>query len=220
MPEAKQPTADEKMAAIHDAFDKMNARLDDMCKRMDAMLAKRAAKKDAKGGADMEDQPEEMAADNDPGGEVRDKIPEWAKGKTDVDEENERGEAQQRADAVAMSWGLRADRPLWGEPTLKYRIRQANRFKRYSPEFKNADLRLVSDRATFEAAEKRIYADAVAASTSNEYQAPGVLREVRRPDQSGRMISEFYGPVSVTLAPFRSPVYRVKRINKNPGEYW
>ena len=208
-----EPTTDEKM----DAWSK---RMDAMCDRMDAFIeehGKKSAKRDAKKDEGM-GEPEEMAADDagDPDDDDGTEAPRQRKVMTDAATENALLEAQSKADAVAMHWGKRAPRAMIGESVRTYRRRLANMFREHSPDYRRADLSLISDPSAFAAAEKQIYADAVRASHDNDAQPRGVLREIQRTDQSGRIISEFVGSVGVTLDPFRLTPMRVRRIVKNP----
>jgi hypothetical protein len=131
-------------------------------------------------------------------------------------------EVQHRFDSVAMSWGMRAPPPMMGESLLSYRRRMARKFQQHSERFKNSDLRTIKPGPTFDAIEKEILECAERAARSNDDGGSGMLRELKRNDQSGRAISEFYGNVSAdngALAPFRLPRMRVK-IEKPPGQYW
>lgn len=218
-----EPTPEEKM----DAWTK---HMDDMCDRMDAFMAKHSSKKDKRGdgmGAE-EGEPAEMASDDDradegtddPSTDIEDRLPPYARRKmADAAHENQLLEAQTKADAVARHWGKRAPMAMMGEPVRVYRRRLASMFKQHSPSFAKADLQLIRDPASWDIAEQQIYADAIKASSDNSAHPPGQLREVTRQDQTGRQISEFYGSVGVTLAPFRSEVFKVRRINRNADNY-
>ena len=208
-----EPTNDEKM----DAWGK---RMDAMCDAMTEFMAKHA-KKDAKRAKDDDDEGEgeatEMAADDAEDEGEPEMTPGARRKAADAKAEEAMAHAQQRADNVARHWGLRAPMPQLGESVRVYRRRALNLLKQHSPDYRRADLALISDKAAFDAAEKQIFADAIKASSQNSSHAR--LHEIQRMDQSGRLITEFVGPVSETLAPFRSQVFRVKRINNQPSAY-
>jgi len=155
------------------------------------------------------DPSEEGEHEHDDGNHRQDRGRRKAAADAAREEAEELGVAQQRADAAASLWGRRVDRPMIGETSRAYRIRQLNRFKEHSPSYRNAKLDLVRDAAALDAAERQIYADSAQAAQSNEHVGPGLLREIRKRDRTGREISEFYGDVAACLAPFRLPAQRV-----------
>jgi hypothetical protein len=294
-----EPTRDDKMSAMHDAFGKMCDRMDAMGKRMDAFMSKHAKKdaeeepeekKDAKAdeGEDMEgmsdkkkdaaedepkkdaktdkkdksfdkwakeeggepehkddaktdkkdgeekpeDKPEEMASDDKKDAKA-DARADALQARIDVleresrqnrrrapvsDEElNAIAEAQTAWDNAAQSHGLRASRPMDGETLEGYERRHAKRFQKHSTKWGKVDLTALPSEV-LAIALPEIRADARRAADIPGTGAEAVLREIRTADRTGRIISEFVGPVSATLAPFRMPVMRVKRINNNPGQ--
>jgi hypothetical protein len=142
-------------------------------------------------------EPRKLAADSDRIVRMRDKL----------------AEAQQRADSVANSWGERAPRPLDGEGLRAYRIRLLKNYKHNSADYKEVPLEQLRalPPAMFDVAEKRIYADSLAASARPTV-APGYLRAVKRADEAGRVITTYFGEPRVWMAPFSGPVQRVSRI--------
>ena len=135
-----EPTPEEKM----DAWTK---RMDDMCDRMDAFMAKHSSKKDKRGdgmGAE-EGEPAEMASDDDradegtddPSTDIEDRLPPYARRKmADAAHENQLLEAQTKADAVARHWGKRAPMAMMGEPVRVYRRRSGLDVQAAQPELR------------------------------------------------------------------------------------
>jgi hypothetical protein len=126
------------------------------------------------------------------------------------------GEAQTAWDSTAQAHGQRASRPMDGETLESYERRHAKRFQQFSKRWGKVDLTELPP-AVQQIAFPEIRADARKAADFLSDGATPVLREIRTADRTGRIISEFVGPVSATLAPFRMPVMRVRRINNNPG---
>lgn len=128
-------------------------------------------------------------------------------------------EAQTEWDTVCQATGQRPTRPLDGEPLDTFNRRNAKRFQAHSVKWGKVDLVSLPP-SVLNIAVPEIRADAMAAAYRGDPEGPdAVLREIRRPDRTGRIISEFVGPVSATLAPFRMPASRVKRINNQPGAF-
>lgn len=138
------------------------------------------------------------------------------------DELNALAERQQEWDRVAQMHGLRASRPLDGERIESYDRRIAKVFQKHSPKWKDADLSAMPLEIVNRVIGPEIRADAISAAYRVEPMEGGMLREVRRADRTGRVISEFVGPVDAmngALAPFRMPSARVQRINTNPNQF-
>ncbi|MFJ5338355.1 NUDIX domain-containing protein [Pectobacterium sp. CHL-2024] len=128
------------------------------------------------------------------------------------EERNEVADAQVKADSVFSSFGRRAPAPLSGEKPLAYRRRMAIQLQEHSPDFKTADLSSIADASMFSFAERQIYADAQAAASLSV--GPGMLREIKRADATGRQISTFEGDPEATWAPFKSGKRQVIGFNK------
>ncbi len=116
-------------------------------------------------------------------------------------ERNEVADAQVKADSVFSSFGKRAPAPLSGEKPMAYRRRMMIQLQEHSPDFKAVDLSSIADSALLGFAEKQIYADAQSAASLSV--GPGMLREIKRPDATGRQISTFEGDPAATWAPFQ-----------------
>ncbi|QLU14945.1 NUDIX domain-containing protein [Citrobacter freundii] len=126
-------------------------------------------------------------------------------------ERNEVADAQVKADSVFSAFGKRAPAPLSGEKPLSYRRRLLVQLQEHSPDFKSVDLSSIADAALLGFAEKQIYADAQSAASLSV--GPGMLREIKRADATGRQISTFEGDPSATWAPFQSGKRQVTSFN-------
>lgn len=127
------------------------------------------------------------------------------------EERNEVADAQVKADSVFSCFGKRAPVPLSGEKPLAYRRRLMIQLQEHSPDFKSVDLSSISDSALLSVAEKTIYADAQKSASLSV--GPGMLREIKRADATGRQISTFEGDPAATWAPFQSGKRQVTSFN-------
>lgn len=127
------------------------------------------------------------------------------------EERNEVADAQVKADSVFSSFGKRAPIPLSGEKPLAYRRRLMIQLQEHSPDFKSVDLSAIADSALLSVAEKTIYADAQ--KSANLSIGPGMLREIKRADATGRQISTFEGDPAATWAPFQAGKRQVTSFN-------
>ncbi|MGM8634176.1 NUDIX domain-containing protein [Enterobacter roggenkampii] len=127
------------------------------------------------------------------------------------EERNEVADAQVKADSVFSCFGKRAPVPLSGEKPLAYRRRMMIQLQEHSPDFKSVDLSSIADSALLSVAEKTIYADAQKSASLSV--GPGMLREIKRADATGRQISTFEGDPAATWAPFQSGKRQVTSFN-------
>ncbi|HHL7641304.1 TPA: NUDIX domain-containing protein [Citrobacter freundii] len=127
------------------------------------------------------------------------------------EERNEVADAQVKADSVFSCFGKRAPVPLSGEKPLSYRRRLMIQLQEHSPDFKSVDLSSIADSALLNVAEKQIYADAQKSASLSV--GPGMLREIKRADATGRQISTFEGDPAATWAPFQSDKRQVTSFN-------
>lgn len=175
--------------------------------------AKEKADAEAKEKADAE-AAEEKAAKEKADSELRQQIADL---KTRIptelsdEERNEVADAQVKADSVFSCFGKRAPVPLSGEKPLAYRRRLMIQLQEHSPEFKAVDLSSIADSALLGFAEKQIYADAQKSASLSV--GPGMLREIKRADATGRQISTFEGDPAATWAPFQSGKRQVTSFN-------
>ena len=174
--------------------------------------AKEKADAEAKEKADAEDaeRMEKEKADSQLRQEIADlrsRIP----AELSDEERNEVADAQVKADSVFSCFGKRAPVPLSGEKPLAYRRRLMIQLQEHSPDFKGVDLSAIADSALLGIAEKQIYADAQ--KTASLSVGPGMLREIKRADATGRQISTFEGDPAATWAPFQSGKRQVTSFN-------
>jgi hypothetical protein len=135
-------------------------------------------------------------------------------------DENDRLTAQYEYDrAFQAVKGERAPQPISGQSARSYRLYCMKPLQKYSDAWKDVNLeRLPSD--AFRLADAQIRADAIRiGNDSSEMQrfegakAGALLREIRKQDRAGRIISEFVGPtdaVNGMFTPFRQPAMRAK----------
>ena len=174
--------------------------------------AKEKADADAKEKADAE--AEEKAAKEKADSELRQQIADLrSRIPTELSDEerNEVADAQVKADSVFSCFGKRAPVPLSGEKPLAYRRRLMIQLQEHSPDFKSVDLSSIADSALLSVAEKTIYADAQKSASLSV--GPGMLREIKRADATGRQISTFEGDPEVTWAPFKSVKRQILSFN-------
>lgn len=127
------------------------------------------------------------------------------------EERNEVADSQVKADSVFSSFGKRAPVPLSGEKPMAYRRRLMVQLQEHSPDFKSVDLSSIADSALLGFAEKQIYADAQKSASLSV--GPGMLREIKRADATGRQISTFEGDPAATWAPFQLGKRQITSIN-------
>lgn len=104
-------------------------------------------------------------------------------------------DAQEAAQRVFSAWGMDAPYPFSTENIAAYKVRCLTKMQQHSPVWKSVDLGALAfaDANVLVAAEKQIYADALAASNVRSDLQPGQLIPVVRTDQSGRKITEYRG---------------------------
>ena len=234
--EAEKMDEEKIVALINKAIDARMAKADseaaDLKAKADAEEAAKKEKADseekkaeeAKAKADAEEKAakekadaeaaEEKAAKEKADSELRQQIADL---KTRIptelsdEERNEVADAQVKADSVFSSFGKRAPIPLSGEKPLAYRRRLMIQLQEHSPDFKSVDLSAIADSALLSVAEKTIYADAQKSASLSI--GPGMLREIKRADATGRQISTFEGDPAATWAPFQAGKRQVTSFN-------
>ncbi|MBP1129378.1 ADP-ribose pyrophosphatase YjhB (NUDIX family) [Serratia sp. PL17] len=212
--EAKEK-ADAEEAAKKEKADAEEKTAEEAKAKADAeeKAAKEKSDAEAKEKADAE-AAEEKAAKEKADSELRQQIADL---KTRIpselsdEERNEVADAQVKADSVFSSFGKRAPVPLSGEKPLAYRRRLMIQLQEHSPDFKTVDLSSIADSALLGFAEKQIYADAQKSASLSV--GPGMLREIKRADATGRQISTFEGDPAATWAPFQSGKRQVTSFN-------
>ena len=129
------------------------------------------------------------------------------------DEEAAYADCQAKADSVYSAFGKSASRPLQGESLTAYRKRMVRGLQAHSDEMKNVNINAIKDEAMLAVVEKRVYADAIAASRGTGAIAKGQLIELHKKDRAGRTITEFRGDMEAWLGDFKLPAYRVMKFN-------
>ncbi|MDB2183083.1 NUDIX hydrolase [Citrobacter farmeri] len=206
--------ADADEAAKKDKADAEEKEAEEAKAKADAeeKAAKEKADSEAKEKADAEEA-ERMAKEKADSqlrqeiAELRSRIPT----ELSDEERNEVADAQVKADSVFSCFGKRAPVPLSGEKPLAYRRRLMIQLQEHSPDFKSVDLSSIADSALLSVAEKTIYADAQKSASLSV--GPGMLREIKRADATGRQISTFEGDPAATWAPFQSGKRQVTSFN-------
>ena len=122
-------------------------------------------------------------------------------------------DCQAKADSVYSAFGKSASRPLSGESLTAYRKRMVRGLQAHSDEMKNVNINAIKDEAMLAVVEKRVYADAIAASRGTGAIAKGQLIELHKKDRAGRTITEFRGDMEAWLGDFKLPAYRVMKFN-------
>ena len=151
-------------------------------------------------------------------GEIKPDEEEEAKDDEEEAAKNDEDEAvmadcQAKADSVYSAFGKSASRPLSGESLTAYRKRMVRGLQAHSDEMKNVNINAIKDEAMLAVVEKRVYADAIAASRGTGAIAKGQLIELHKKDRAGRTITEFRGDMEAWLGDFKLPAYRVMKFN-------
>lgn len=216
--EAEKMDEEKIVALINKAIDARMAKADseeaDRKAKADAeeKAAKEKADAEAKEKADAEEA--ERMAKEKADSELRQQIADLRSHiptELSDEERNEVADAQVKADSVFSCFGKRAPVPLSGEKPLAYRRRLMIQLQEHSPDFKSVDLSSIADSALLSVAEKTIYADAQKSASLSV--GPGMLREIKRADATGRQISTFEGDPAATWAPFQSGKRQVTSFN-------
>ncbi len=235
-----EPKADaqgDKLDAIMSLLGKTISRLDEMETKsnLPAPPLVTAADKKAKADEDKEEMPIKAKDDESeksapveksdsegkvemPAGEMKFDEEEEAKddeeeAKKCDDEEAVMADCQAKADSVYSAFGKSASRPLSGESLTAYRKRMVRGLQAHSDEMKNVNINAIKDEAMLAVVEKRVYADAIAASRGTGAIAKGQLIELHKKDRAGRTITEFRGDMEAWLGDFKLPAYRVMKFN-------
>ena len=231
-----EPKADaqgDKLDAIMSLLGKTISRLDEMETKsnLPAPPLVTAADKTAKADEDKE---EEMKADEAEEAKPVEKSDSEGKiegvgemkfdeAKSDEDKEEEAkkcdedeavmADCQAKADSVYSAFGKSASRPLQGETLMSYRKRMVRGLQAHSDEMKNVNINAIKDEAMLAVVEKRVFADALAASRGNGAIAKGQLIEIHKKDRAGRTITEFRGDMEAWLGEFKLPASRVVKFH-------
>ena len=231
-----EPKADaqgDKLDAIMSLLGKTISRLDEMETKSNLPAPPLVTAADKKAKAD-EEKAEETKADEEEKPAFAEKSDSEGKiegvgemkfdeAKSDEDKEEEAAkndedeavmaDCQAKADSVYSAFGKSASRPLSGESLTAYRKRMVRGLQAHSDEMKNVNINAIKDEAMLAVVEKRVYADAIAASRGTGAIAKGQLIELHKKDRAGRTITEFRGDMEAWLGDFKLPAYRVMKFN-------
>ena len=221
---AKAKKDDDMEACDDDEEEEAKKDDDDMSEAKAKKFMMRKAKKDAEGSNPKEHGEGEIKPDDEgemehPGhmefkkddDEMCDDDEEEAK-KAD-DKEAAYADCQAKADSVYSAFGKSASRPLQGESLMAYRKRMLRGLQAHSDEMKNVNINKIADEAMLQIVEKRVYADALAASRGTGAIAKGQLIALHKKDQAGRTITEYRGDMEAWLGDFKLPTHRVVKFN-------
>ena len=217
--------AAEEESSAGEKIDRILECLDSLGKRMDAMDA---AKADAERAKSEDDDEERWKGDPKPLGAdsararadsvradaEREEIEHCRAGigsEYEVQADSVLAAIQSDADKASSSWGKSAPAPWDGERITNYRRRVAREHQQHSPAWKGVDLAQLSGQSLRNAS-AQIFADSVAASTSQESMGD-CLREVVRKGPLGHTIREFYGKPSAWMDQFRGGPRRYARFD-------
>jgi hypothetical protein len=138
--------------------------------------------------------------------------------RADVDDQNARLESQYQYDQCFLAvTGEHAPKPVVGMSARTYQTYCLNKLKQFSDDWRDKDLTKL-DASVFALADRTIRADAIRVGNNPQEMSRfiptgGLLREVRKTDRTGRVISEFVGPVDApngAFAPFTMPAHRAR----------
>ena len=221
----KKAKKDDDMEACDDDEEEEESKKDDDSEAKAKKFMMRKAKKDAEHSNPKEHNEGEIKPDDE--GEME--HPGHMNFKKDDDEEDDRkdeeeakkaddeeavmADCQAKADSVYSAFGKSASRPLSGESLTAYRKRMVRGLQAHSDEMKNVNINAIKDEAMLTVVEKRVYADAIAASRGTGAIAKGQLIELHKKDRAGRTITEFRGDMEAWLGDFKLPAYRVMKFN-------
>jgi hypothetical protein len=119
--------------------------------------------------------------------------------------ENLRADAWARADNVYGALGMTPPKPMPSEAPRAFRQRLARAIQRFSPAYKEIDLKAIKDPKVFSIAENTIYADAMREASAPTNIAPGrlVMREKR---VDGHIVRSFMGEPRTWMNPIAGDV--------------
>ena len=218
----KKAKKDDDMEACDDDEEEEESKKDDDSEAKAKKFMMRKAKKDdeSEKSAPVEKSDSEGKVEM-PAGEMKFDEEEESKSKMDEDEEAKKcddeeavmADCQAKADSVYSAFGKSASRPLQGETLMSYRKRMVRGLQAHSDEMKNVNINAIKDEAMLAVVEKRVFADALAASRGNGAIAKGQLIEIHKKDRAGRTITEFRGDMEAWLGEFKLPASRVVKFH-------
>lgn len=131
-----------------------------------------------------------------------------------IEERNAIAAARKRADSVYTALGRTTPEILPGETPNSFRRRCADGLKDLSANLKNTVMDSLPE-DVFGLTEDRIYADALEATKRSDIAPPMVLRPHKYQDETGHLVTEYYGDSMAWMAPFMGPGNGIK-VNRHP----
>lgn len=212
------------MGGVNQGIERLTARMDSLEQGYKARAdsdaeAKRQADEKAKADEEEQRKADEAEAQKK-ADEEKAKADEAAaeeKAKADAEEKAKNdeamSEAQAKADSAYVSVGQRAPEPFSGEKALDFRKRALIAMQKHSPTHKDVNIRAIADAATLSVLEDAIYGAARKNINDEMSSTQGQLHKRVRSDSAGRKITEFVGDPNVWLAAFKTPPFRIAKIN-------
>ncbi len=121
------------------------------------------------------------------------------------DDRNALAAIRDRISHVAAYYDDAVPTPLPGETPLAFRRRAISKYQPKSKNFKSIDLASITDAEAFDAIEAVIIQDAVAAAKAPGVVPMGTIRERKRHDETGRVITEYEGDPAAWTSQFAAP---------------
>ena len=198
---------------VDDRLDRVLAMMDTMCKRMDAIEAKKADSGTEKHLPEEMLEKEKPKMDAAPNMEksymadeaVRKDIEELKKklpAEMSESEEEKYADEQAKADSVYHVFNERAPRFMRGETLHAYMVRLTGKMKKHSAAWAGVDLGKLPLPA-LQIAQGQIYADAMKAARSPASTPPGTLRRITQRGAGGREIYEYMGDPAAWMDEFK-----------------
>ena len=134
------------------------------------------------------------------------------------EDRDELGKVQARADSIMQLFSERAPMPMYGERSIEYRKRLADKLKKHSKQFSSVALDSIEG-PTFDIVENTIYQDAQGVALSQNQSSSGRLIPITEKDAAGRTITKFLGDIMSPefMGAFDSPPVRIA-FNKQPAK--
>ncbi len=121
------------------------------------------------------------------------------------DDRNALADIRERIAGVASYYDDAVPTPLPGESPIAFRRRAISKYQPKSKNFAKIDLATITDPEAFDAIEAVIIQDAVAAAKAPGVVPLGTIRERKRHDETGRVITEYEGDPRAWTSAFAAP---------------
>ena len=121
------------------------------------------------------------------------------------DDRNAIAAIRARVEEVASYYDDAVPTPIPGESVVAFRRRAISRYQPKSQKFAKIDLGAITDPEAFDAIEAVILQDAIAAAKAPGAVPLGTIRERKRHDDTGRVITEYEGDPRAWTSAFAAP---------------